>query len=300
MKNETRRTQFSKLVVQSKEQSVDALTSAHRHAETVDKSAKAFFARALPPGWTMPNFYVLQVLIGIIFRQDLDLLLKADLRNNAEIRDNSKVRLVRDEERTKVLQALIGIRDSFDSIFGVGMCQRYLSLGIMMPEKPWEVLQVALQVLDELTSPKFALPEPDKRRVSGVHFRPDEWVEELLPHVERLGDSLLRLSSERRDTDGTQEVKNVELDNLRRNFVRCARLLEALYEVAGHPHLAKRLRPAIRAFSKRSEETTDDGEPSGEPSSGDETRPDSETSAEEAADVTPPVAGALPPASSAS
>lgn len=263
MKEKPRRTKFSQEMVHRNRLGLSVQAGALRHAGTVAESAGKVLKRGLPAGEKMPDLRVIQIAIGNLIEQDLAELHQADESNLADLGAQGIVGDERDEHSKRAVEKLTSIRDAFDSVFGRGKCEQYLGLGTLLPVAPNAVLRIGLRTVEKLTSPTFKLPP--RRSLGGVWFDLEQWVRELEPIVEGLDESLRGFNWERRDTDETQEAKNRLSERYDRNFGRYARFLEALYDLADRPHLARRLRPTSHTRGGGEPETpTTDDEPDAE------------------------------------
>ncbi len=280
MPNRMKPTQLSRSVTRLQRLLLDVGSSALEHAAEVAGAVTPVLQAGLPEGATMPDLELFQVILGNVLGNDRQQVEAADEAHFTVLSRLNHQRLVRDDSREQLFPKLVEIRDTFDSAFGPGSCQRILGIGTHIPRTPLEVRRLCDRVIQRLSAPDFELPPA---RSAGVALDPQQWVAELQPPTDVLRGALAAISVETRQADLTLEAKLEAIEASEKNFGRCSRMLEALYEVGERPHLAKRLRPPTRRSSSDAEGGS--GEP-GSPEESDDD-PEEDDDSEESADDAP-------------
>ncbi len=263
MANRSKPTQLSRSVTRLQRQLLDVETSALEHSEEVAGAVEPVLQAGLPDGATMPDLRLFQEILGHVLRHDRQNVEAADEAHFTALSRLNHQRLVRDDSKERLLTKMVEIRDTFDSNYGAGSCQRILGIGTHIPRTPLEVRRLCDRVVLRLSAPDFELPPA---RSAGVAVDPQQWVAELQAPTDVLRGALEAISVEKRQADLTLEAKLEAIETSEKNYGRCSRMLVALYEVGERPHLAQRVRPTTRRSSSDPEDDSGEpGESSGEP-----------------------------------
>lgn len=187
-----------------------------------------------------PRVGELQVTVRQVHDRYLALLVEADEAHVAATGDLAEPRRQRDEATTQLYTALVGVRQIAEGLYGDGT-EELLRLGGPVSQNPVVLLRQAQRVVARLADPE--VPRPERRVVSA--YDESEWVEQLGPPIEALEQVLSRLRSSLRRTESTLKAKNEALAAYDLAFGRVSRFMEALFDLAGLPSFASRLRPPI-------------------------------------------------------
>ncbi len=286
MANRLKPTLLSRSVTRLQRLLLDVETSALEHAEEVAGAVTPVLQTGLPDGATMPDLELFQVVVGHVLRHDRERVEAADEAHFTVLSRLNHQRLVRDDAREQLFPKLVEIRDTFDSAYGAGSCQRILGIGTHIPRTPLEVRRLCDRVIQRLSAADFV---PPPARSAGIVVDPQQWVTELQPPTDTLRGALEAISVERRQADLTLEAKLEAIEASEKDLGRCSRMLEALYEVGERPHLAKRVRPTNRRPPSDAEDGSGDG------NSPDDSSDEPGDDSEESDDATPGEQGGDPP-----
>ena len=153
-------------------------------------------------------------------------------------------REVRDVAIPQLRARLIGIQRLFDGNFGAGSST--LVFGeetVSIPTDPFPLLRVGHFAHQRLTAPGFELPAS---RFEGVKIVPRSLAKSFEPPLAELDDALHGLEQVVPATSVSLEKKLLKLRELQTQAGIAARFLEALYFLAGHGEVARRVRLSTR------------------------------------------------------
>lgn len=187
-----------------------------------------------------PQVGELQVTVRQMLDRHLALLVEADEAHVAAMGDLAEPRRLRGEATTTLYTALVGVRRIAEGLYG-DRTEELLRLGGPVSQNPVVLLRQAQRVVARLTDAEVPRPE---RRVTSA-FDEAEWVEQLAAPVAELDEALSRLRSALRRTESTLKAKNEALAAYDLAFGRVSRFMEALFDLAGLPSFASRLRPPV-------------------------------------------------------
>ena len=137
---------------------------------------------------------------------------------------------------------LIGIQGLFDGSFGAGSSTKVFGEEtVAIPLEPFSLRRVAFIAHDHLMDPALVLPPS---RLEGVKITPRALAKGFEPPLATLDGVLVELEDTLPITNATLEEKIKALAELRKQAGISARFLEALYFLAGHDEIARRVRPS--------------------------------------------------------
>ncbi len=175
------------------------------------------------------DLHGLRAEIGKIERQHLDQLETEGL--SRDVRDVT-IPLLRGQ--------LVGIQSLFDGNFGAGSSTRVFGpLATTIPLDPFPLRRVANGAHDRLTDAGFVLPSA---QLVGVQIVPQELAKGFEPSLRELDRVLVELEDTLPISNASLEAKIKGLAELRLQAGIAARFLEALYYLAGHDEIARRVR----------------------------------------------------------
>lgn len=183
-------------------------------------------------------------------------LVAADQRHLAELDNDRELRSRRDEVVNDLRSDFGQLRDTFRGLFGPDDAAK-LALEGPTEREPATVLRVAQDVVLRLRDPAIALSQP---RFQGFTVDTEALVAQLEPKTAELSAIFDELNRQARAAEVTQRQKNLAMEAFDATFLRIARLLEAIFELAGLSDLAARVRPSTHRPGRREADEADDNE----------------------------------------
>ncbi len=112
----------------------------------------------------------------------------------------------------------------------------------------------AEHTLERLRDPELDLPV---HTLAGVEVSGAELADKLAPAAEALRQAIHRLDTLLGEHHGSQVRKDEALSAFDSTYRAGVRVLEGLYDLAGKPHLADRVRPTARRRRRAADEEAD-------------------------------------------
>lgn len=172
----------------------------------------------------------------------LAVLVAADEEHLDAVTELAGARGRRDPAAGELYRLLVRVRRLAVGIYGAGATE-LLGLCGRVSQRPVVMLRQARRAVGRLLDP--AVPRPEKL-FAGTTVDEGEWVERLAPMIEALARAVDEVNVARRRTESTLRAKTEALAAYDLAFGRLARYVEALFDLAGLPELASRLRPRAR------------------------------------------------------
>ena len=229
-----------KMITLSEKEVARIAGNAGTHADLMARTLTDRWRRDLPPEQTIIDVLQLQLCV----RDDLH-------RLRVQIREIEKehlerleiARLGREVRNVAIPQLrgrLIGIQRLFDGTYGAGSSTAVFGEDtVSIPTDPFPLLRLAHIARGRLVDPGFTLPES---QFSGVEIVPASLAASFEPALLTLEQALEGLEENLPATNASLAKKIETLDELRRQAGVAARFLEALYALAGHIEIARRVR----------------------------------------------------------
>jgi hypothetical protein len=172
----------------------------------------------------------------------LEALVAADEEHLAATGDLAAARRRRDAAARELYRLLVGLRRLAEGLYGSG-ARELLRIEGRVAQRPVPMLRQARRMMARLADP--AVPRPERRFASATADE-GEWAELLAPAIEALAAALHSTDRARRRVESTLLAKTEALAAYDLAHGRLARYGEALFELAGLPEYASRLRPRGR------------------------------------------------------
>ncbi len=245
-----------KMVTDSEKEVGRIAGNAGTHADLMANEVTARWRKALPKGQEIIDIRQLQLCV----RDDLHRM-RGEIRviEKAHIERLEITRLdrgVRDVAIPQLRGKLIGIQRLFDGTFGTGSSTMVFGeQTVAIPRDPFALLRAANIAHGRLTDSALVLPEV---QLEGVKIVPRSLAKGFEAPLVKLEQALDGLEANGPAANASLELKIQSLDDLRKQAGIAARFLEALYYLAGHPEIAKRVRlSSHRAEGAVAESTAD-------------------------------------------
>jgi hypothetical protein len=177
----------------------------------------------------------------------LEALVAADEEQLAATGDLAAARRRRDAAARDLYRLLVAVRKLAEGLYGAG-ARELLRIQGRVAQRPVPMLRQARRVMARLADP--AMPRPERRFASATADE-GEWAELLAPAIEALAAALRSTDMARRRVESTLLAKTEALDAYDIAHRRLARYGEALFELAGLPEYASRLRRRPSARPRR-------------------------------------------------
>jgi hypothetical protein len=172
----------------------------------------------------------------------LEALVAADEEHLAATGDLVAARRRRDAAARELYRLLVAVRKLAEGLYGTGAGE-LLRIEGRVAQRPVPMLRQARRVMARLADPAMTRPE---RRFASATADEGEWAELLAPAIEALAAALDSADRARRRAESTLLAKTEALAAYDLAHGRLARYGEALFELAGLPEYASRLRPRVR------------------------------------------------------
>jgi hypothetical protein len=246
---------------------------ARQHAHRVATSAAAPFRDRLPPDREFPDIHEYQLWVGEEADRMRDQVIVIDDRHAEQRQRAHKLREQRDEWVRKLRPKLVTVKNTAEGSYGPGASREIFQEDPQLPADPVALHQLAQRAYQTLTDPEFALVSVQP----GVMVNPAVLAESFAEPLNGLEAVLTQLDDTESEIKHTQSEKDEHLEELETYNRNVVRFYEAFFVLAGHPRLAKRLRPSSHVRSE-----------TGDPDSGPPPAEDGEAAA--AAGDVPPMA----------
>lgn len=231
--------------VTDRAKSAGAVTaSIEAHAPAASASIVGMFKRVLHRGETMPDVAFTLTLFGRLLKVDNDALVTADDTHEDEKADDAAPRNTRDASAATVREACVHARDGVSTVYGEAAL-RALGMAAAPPAVNDGVALVrwATTAATKLEDAAITLPRAAKRGVSVDRAALAEGIREKLP---TLAEAITDVERERRELEATQAAKNAAMERNDKSFALVANVASAVFEAAGMPDQAAKVRPSVR------------------------------------------------------
>ncbi len=187
------------------------------------------------------------------FRDDAHVKGLVDLDAKRKERDTATVELYGVSLRT---------RRAFESVHGEGAGKKLVGLDNEVPNDPTRLHQMVGRCREWLRDPNTEMPPPE---IPGFVFDREAMAAGIDAPLTRLGNALDALPHEERHTVDTLVSKMQAMQRLDQLIGRSARLMEALYDIAGMEGESDRIRQSSHRSTASTEKASEET-PSEEPS----------------------------------
>jgi len=248
-------------LVQKREKSSQAVaTSFQAHGDQVSGKLGELLRPYLEEGEELPD---LKLFMGLVTKHMAGVTTGMKTASDAheeEIADDAMPRQELEESRLLLRSKFIASRANIETQFGrVGL--KTLGIEGQTPNELEELVTAGKRLVKNLRDPHLELPPPLMASLAPNRAG-------LADEVDAASTALTRakgkVAAEARELEGTLAVKHRSMDAHDQTFGRCARWLEATYELAGAQELAGRIRPSTRSpgtLDSVSEGSPEPGEP---------------------------------------
>ena len=202
----------------------------------------------VPPGTTSITLEEAQYYAGRQIQFEITLVRERDNAHVAGLLGTHEQRRERDAATAEVYGTLLLARRAYEATHGEGTGIQLLGLDTTVPDDPLRLYQAADRTRVWLRDPRRPMPEA---RLPGFTYDAEALAAGLDGPVARLGKALAVLPEEEKHSVDTLVSKLTEMRRLDQLIGQVARMLEALYDVAGMEGESDR----IRQSSHRSTES---------------------------------------------
>lgn len=210
------------------------------HTDTVRAALEAVLGPVMGEGEAVPDVGPLHVAMGSYLEHLEGRLVTADNATLAERLEERSPLRQRDEAAAALHARMVEVRAALEGIYGP-LGSELLAIDGRTAQDPVVLHRQAGLAVERLRAGDTLPPV-----LPGLQADPLALAAVLEPPLEQLGQALRALNEERKRTQEALVVKQGLLADYGFNVRWVARLLEALYMVAGLPGLAERVRPAVR------------------------------------------------------
>lgn len=179
---------------------------------------------------------------------------QAELALSQELSDDDGPRNLRDEWADQLRQLLFKARAAVDGGFGQAVSENY-GLAKMPPRQPDRLLTFAANAMHLLRQ--------DARVDAGAFGNPTDTLkiaDVIQPAHDALADSLEAVDTETRQAHAARNRRDQIVEEWTQVYRGTATALSGLYQLAGRPDLAGRVRPTSQSVSGKSQPPADDND----------------------------------------
>ena len=249
----------SKAVTDGQKSSASLEAAAFEIAADVGAAMERTLRPWLEEGETLPASEELrQHLLGRWLQSVRKRMIAADEAHQEEVWAERRLRRKRKTDSDTIRGTVRAIRNTFEKVYGEGLTAETVGLISDIPDDPVVVHRFSRRIVRVMMAPALELPEP---QVQGSAMGPQDVVEQLAPHVERLGETLDLLETQKRRTQLALQEKREALEAFEFADGRVARYLEALCFLAGKDFHGDRVRQSSHAKQEPDEGPDVDVEP---------------------------------------
>ncbi len=258
--------------------------NAGAHAERMAKDLTLKWQDLLPQDQEVIDIQQVQMCVRHDLHRMREKMAVIEREHLDQLDSDNLSREVRDITIPQLRGQLVGIQNLFDGNFGAGSSTRVFGpLVTTIPLDPFPLRRVGNAAQDRLKDPGFVLPSS---QLVGVEILPRELAKGFEPALSELDRVLLELEDTLPITNASLEAKIKQLAELRLQVGIAARFLEALYHLAGHDEIARRVR--LSSHRSRQPEPAGDDDPTAPAGAGAQRAPVSVPAEEAAAAVAEP------------
>jgi len=214
--------------------------NAGTHALLMAQELTERWSDKLPEGQEFIDLMQLQLCVRDDLRNIQREITEIEKRHLEELEVDRETRAVRNATRPQLREKLIRIQRLLDGAFGAGSSAKVFGEDfLVMPIDPFPLRRVGHIVLERLLDPAMALPPV---QLEGVTISPQELAGSIEQPLRQLDEVLVNLEERLPASSASLEAKERTLEKLQRQSGIAARFLEALYHLAGHDVIARRVR----------------------------------------------------------
>lgn len=229
----------STMAIQGQRASSSLESAANDLADHVGPTLEILFESLLEEGESMPLTETERIrFIGRWLARERQQLIASDRLNGRQLRIRKKMIAKRDAQAAMLHDKVIEVRRYFDGTHGPGEAALVLGLDPGIPEEPVYLQRYVRDAVEQMAEPDFVLPEPK----IGAPVEIEQILDDLVPLLEALEETLDRINPERRGVQVSLKGKRTAQESFESSFGRCARYLEALFYLAGEDFFAERVR----------------------------------------------------------
>ena len=230
--------------------------AAEAHADRVGKAFKDKFEAAVPEGKTLPDMGVMLQTLARALRAANEDLGEKSRQHDAELADDAVPREVRDTATQQLVQAMVAIRATVETVYGrAGL--RALGLDGRTPTDSKAIGDHARTFVKLAKSPDLELPKPQE----GVAVDLNVWVKKVSKPLDKLSKARSDVAREEREAQITGSAKAKAMETFDELFGVVATFTSATLDLIGEDVLAARIKPSPRRRGVTAD--TDDDEPGG-------------------------------------
>ncbi len=250
--------------------------NAGAHAEMMATDLTQRWRSLIPEDQKYIDIHQVQMCVQHDLRQMRQLIAEVEDRHLGNLDLEVLSRETRDETIPQLRGQLMGIRSLFEGNFGAGTSFKVFGSQVTsIPLDPFPLRRVGRRAYRRLADPGFVLPVS---QLGGVEVVPIDLAKGFEAPLIKLDRVLVELEDTLPISNRSLEEKIRTLADLRREAGHAARFLEALYALAGHEEVARRVRlsshrprrPTAPEPEARQEETDTSTESAGAQGSADD------------------------------
>lgn len=235
--------------------------NAGAHAETMARDLTLKWQDQLPEEQKVIDIQQVQMCVRHDLHRMRAEIATIERQHLDQLETDSLSREVRDETIPQLRGQLVGIQKLFEGNFGAGTSTRVFGpLVTTIPLDPFPLRRVGYHAQDKLTDPGLVLPSS---QLAGVKILPRELAKGFARPLTELDRVLIELEDTLPITNASLEAKIRALSELRLQAGIAARFLEALYHLAGHDEIARRVR--LSSHRSRRQQTPPANDEPGQP-----------------------------------
>lgn len=204
--------------------------------------------------WESAVGFLLDAVVGRIGTR-AGAMVAASEAHELELGDDPAARAARDAAFEALYGATVELRNLVVALFGTPGV-RALRLEGTTPQQPDALLDTARNAVAAMRAPQ-SLPSPNL----GASWDAASIAQHIEALAATLSQALDQVATEVRQATKTQTEKDAALASYDQAFGPSARLLEALFDAAGEPELARRVRPSARRPGRLVAQDTDPDQP---------------------------------------
>ena len=236
------------------------------HSEMMANDLTERWRDQLPEDQKVVDIYQVQLCVRHDLHQMRAKIAEIEKRHLGLLETETLSRETRKVTIPQLRGKLVGIRDLFEGSFGVGSSAKVFGPRVTtIPLDPFPLRRLAHIAHDRLMDPTLVLPPA---QLAGVEIQPQALAKDFEAPLAELDTVLVELEDTLPISNASLEEKIRTLAELRSQAGIAARFLEALYHLAGHPEIARRVRPSSHRSRRIATTTSGDGD-SGDGRSGD-------------------------------
>jgi hypothetical protein len=202
-------------------------------------------------GFVAGIFITIFSLMSARLKSITDKMNEAELKLSQELSDDDAQRNLRDERAEQMREMLFKARAAVEGAFGEAQSAAY-GLSEMPPRQPDRLMAFAKNSINLLRK--------DARADEGAFGNPTDTrkIAEVLETThDALADALGAVDTETREAHAARNARDEVVDEWTQVYRGTANALSGLYDLAGRPDLAERVRPSVESAEGRTEPPVD-------------------------------------------